>query len=130
MAFEPLVRNLLLEAPPVIADGKVYPLVRPQGVPLPAITYQRISTTRVDPLGEPNFLADGRLQIDCWAASYGAVKDLADAVRRRLNGFAEAKGPRPRLAGIRALPSHLDDYETDTEVYRVSQDFSVWFEED
>jgi hypothetical protein len=150
MAFEVLVRNLLLNATP--AGDRIHPLLRPQASALPAITYQRITVTRRDPLDRATIgaqpipahpieppevryvrhdpLANARLQIDCWALSYSMVKELADTVYHRLNGYAAPPGPAwPCLTGIRALPQDLDDYEPETQIYRVSQDYSIWWEE-
>lgn len=129
---ESLVRTLLL-ADPIIAGAvggtRIYPLIRPQGTALPAITYQRISRARYDPLDVPGTLADARLQIDCWAASYAAVKDLAADVCKVLNGYTESGTPRPALRAIRALPDDRDDYEAEPPVWRVSSDYSTFWEE-
>ena len=66
---EPLVRALLLDDPSSAAVGgtRIYPLIRPQGTPLPAITYQRVSRTRIDPLNGMERVQNARLQLDCWA---------------------------------------------------------------
>jgi hypothetical protein len=133
VSCEVLVRTRLLADPEVVtalSGGSIYPLLRPQTEPLPAITYQRISATRFDPLEAPMPLADARLQLDCWAKSYAEVKDLARAVRQSLNGFAGPPGPRPCLRAIRAFPDDRDLFESESGTYRVSQDFSVWWEED
>lgn len=129
---EVLVRSLLLADADVSAltNGRIYPILRPQTAALPAITYQRITTTRVDPLEAAVPLADARLQLDCWATSYATAKELATKVRRALAGQSYPDGPSPTLAAIRPLENDRDDFETDTKIYRVSQDYSVWWRED
>jgi Protein of unknown function (DUF3168) len=129
---ETLVRDLLLRDPEIngaVGGTRIYPVVRPQATPLPAITYQRISRTRFDPLDEPGALADARLQIDCWAASYAAVKDLAADIQHVLNGYTESGTAPPALRAIRAYPDDRDDYQADPPVWRVSSDYSVFWEE-
>ena len=77
---EPLVRALLLDDDAVstaVGGSRIYPMIRPQGSTLPAITYQRVSRSRVDPFNRSDPLdadervQNARLQIDCWAATYG-----------------------------------------------------------
>ena len=96
---EPLVRALLLADPAVsaaVGGSRIYPLIRPQGSALPAITYQRVSRIRVDPFSRADPLVadarvqNARLQIDCWAATYGDVKELAADVLNVLAGYVGA----------------------------------------
>lgn len=128
---EALVREVLL-ADPVISGAvggtRIYPLVRPQGSPLPAITYQRVSQTRADPLVGRERVASIRLQIDCWSAKYADLKTLAQDVSEVLHGHGTTDPP-PALRAIRALPGERDDYDEGPAVYRVSSDYSVWWEE-
>src|SRR4030067_2432097 len=68
-----------------LINPRVYPLARPQGSAFPAIPLTRISG---GPLyaddGEVGLL-DARLQIDSYAVTYTAAKDLAAAVANRLS---------------------------------------------
>ena len=132
---EPLVRALLLADPIVngqVGGTRIYPLVRPQGTALPAITYQRISRTRFDPLQGMERVQNARLQIDVWGVDYGDVKDLAADVLEVLAGYAVTESePPPSLRAIVALPDERDGYEPEPApaIYRVSSDYSVYWEE-
>lgn len=130
MIEEAIISHLLLDSD--VSDlvaARIYPSLRPQGQPLPAITLQRID-------GAPLFTDDGnaglepiRLQFDCWARTYKSAKLTARAVIAALNGF---DGP---MNAVNCLWVELDaerDMPTEggTNVVeypqRVSLDFSIW----
>lgn len=112
--------------------ARIYPLRLPQAGEFPALTYARISGRRDYHMTGASGVAEARLQVDCWAESYGAVKALADAVRLSLSGF------RGTVNGV-VLQSVFLDVERDAEepaldaadfkLYRVSQDYMVRYEE-
>jgi len=105
-----------------LVGTRIYPMQAPQTAALPLVTYQRISTVRAGSLRGSGGLADPRIQVDCWAENYGAVKALADQVRRALDGYA-APGVVALILGEHDL---LDD---EGRRHRVSQDYSVWVDE-
>jgi hypothetical protein len=91
---------------------RAYPLVLPQNPAVPAIRYQRISTTR----GPYRALGTGRaeyakprFQLDCYATTAAGAKALADAVRIALDGFAGT------VAGISIGSMALEDEDADLE---------------
>lgn len=70
-----------------IVSTRVYPVVIPQAATLPAVAYQRISATREHNLGGPGGLTRVRFQLTMAAATYAAMKALANAVRVALDGY-------------------------------------------
>lgn len=106
-----------------LVAARIYPMQAPQTAVLPLVTYQRISTVRPGSLRGPVGLADPRIQVDCWAESYGTVKALADQVRHALDGYA-GSGVIALILGEHDL---LDD---EGRRHRVSQDYSVWVTEE
>ncbi|MBI6628327.1 DUF3168 domain-containing protein [Pontibaca salina] len=78
----------------LLADSGVSALVgtridwgaRPQGAPLPAIVLHTVSDVSGHTLDGPWALTTGRVQVDCYADSYGAAKALGRAVRAALDG--------------------------------------------
>ena len=60
-------------------DDRLYPLLLPQNVELPAVTYQRISTVRLLEF-EQSFMPHPRFQFNCWAESFPRAKDVAEQV--------------------------------------------------
>lgn len=98
------------------AGDRVYPLVRGQGTPLPALVYTRTGSAPVTSLAGSSGLDQVRVQVDCYAASYAAAKALAAEVRQLLEG-----------ASFKALlQTDFDFFEPDTQVYRVTQDYYCW----
>lgn len=83
------IRTLLL------ADGGVSAVVgtrinwgaHPQGAALPALVLNAISDVSGHTLEGPWAMSDGRVQIDCYAQSYGAAKTLGRSVRTALDGY-------------------------------------------
>jgi hypothetical protein len=85
---EAIIARLLADSGlAAIVGTRVFPGSRPQGSALPAVVMNRIS-------GGPLYADDGevgleqaRIQIDCWAESYGEAKLLARAVTACLSAF-------------------------------------------
>lgn len=107
---------------------RIYPILMPQNTTLPAITKQRISGPRVQSLVGSSGLAYPRYQVDAWASTYDGAKAVADQVRAALDGFRGYVGT-VRIGGIRLIGDQ-ELYEEETRTHRVSQDFSVWHDED
>lgn len=113
-----------------LVSTRVYPMRMAASVALPAVTYQRISTTPQNHATGTLTGQTARVQIDCWAASYAGAKGVAGAVRDALSGWSDNSGTPV------VIMSHLideqDDAEpveegTDTTVFRVSQDYEIDF---
>lgn len=94
-----------------LAGTRIYPLLLPQEPTLPAITYQRISTTAVH-TRSGNGLAFVRLQLDCFAATYAGAKSLAAAVVAAVETVDGAQQQQM-----------LDGYDDSPEQFRVTIDF-------
>ena len=107
--------------------SRLYPLKLPQKPTLPAVTYQRISGERVHDMSGASGLAEPRFQFDAWADKYLDAKSVADAIRKRLDGFkglAETDTVQSAL-----LESDRDFYEDDVKIWRVSMDYFIGFTE-
>lgn len=119
--------HALLSADPSIGaivglagSARIYPLLMPQGGALPAVTYQRISTPRIDTasmLGH-NARVRCRMQVDCWAPTFAQAKALSDAVRA-------AMATATTFTALAVDERHT--YEDDTRIYRASADYSCWY---
>jgi hypothetical protein len=101
---------------PRISFGEI-----PQGSVLPAIVLQTISNVNTHHMQGPTRLYQARLQVDCYATSYGSAKGLSRAVLAALDGY---KGGR--FQGIFHEGSRDEREGGSNEVtrpYRVSMDF-------
>ena len=124
------LRTFLLEDATIagIVEERVYPNILPQPATLPALTFAQVSGVRVRDLSGPTGRARPRVTVNSWASTYSAVRALADAVRRRLDGYA---GPLTTVViGSSALDNEFDIYEQDLKIHRVMQDYIISHTED
>lgn len=113
-----------------LVGQRMYPVKLPQDPTMPAISYFRVSGIRHKSYGGPSGLAGPRIQIDAWAgepSGYKTAKELADLIRKRLDGFSGLLGT-DRIWGA-FLENDTDMYEDETKLHRVSQDYFVWYKE-
>ncbi len=115
MAVE-VVRTILIAAPAVTAlvGQRISPVLRAQGEPLPAVVLTRVSLAPLNHLSGAPTLDANRVQVDSFAATYAASRDLADACRTALEA-----------AGL-TMESEFDNFEPDVDEYRITQDFYLW----
>jgi hypothetical protein len=84
----------------LLADSAVSALVAdrigaatlPERMARPNITYQLISAQRVNANDGPAGLVFATIQVSCWADAHKTAKQVAAAVRERLNGFTGSAG--------------------------------------
>jgi hypothetical protein len=97
----------------------------PQGQPFPAVVLNTISDNEGYTLQGPNGVAEMRVQVDCYAGSYGAAKQLSRAVRSLLSGYQHGAFQGVFLAGTR--DSREGGSNDAARPYRASMDFMVQF---
>ena len=125
--MEELLRALLLNDSGVSnhVGIRVNVGAHPQGQPLPAVVLNTISDNEGYTLQGPNGVAQARVQVDCYADSYGAAKRLARAVRSLLSGYQHGALQGVFLAGSR---DRREGGSNDAaRPYRASMDFMVQF---
>lgn len=111
-----------------LISTRVHPLQLPQQPSLPALTYRMVSLTPVatrDNSGKAG-LERPRFQFDCWASTYGGAQAVAQQLREALTTFPQASDPRIDVA---LVANALDDYEPDTDRWRVILDAFIWHAE-
>ena len=124
-------RLLATAAVTALVGTRVYCGSRPQGATTPDIMINRISGAPVYTCDGESGLAEARLEIDCWGATYGAAKNVARAVIESLSAFFGTVGGTTfqhilldverdfREGGNMNEPDYL---------FRTNLDFVVWFE--
>lgn len=99
----------------------------PQGQPFPGVVLNTISGMDDLTAGGPSGLSESRIQVDCYAETYGAAKLLSRAVKTALSGYSGGG-----LQGV-FHASTRDGREGGTNEaerpFRVSMDFMVQFNE-
>lgn len=111
-----------------LVGTRVYPNVVPQDVALPAVAYQRISTSRVYSHSPGvSQLARPRFQFTSVANSYSDVKAVANAVRGALDAYGGTAASV--LVFTMLSQNEFDTFSDDGDLHTVRQDFYVWHRE-
>lgn len=120
MADESIVYTWLVNGSPsavsALVGQRVYPTQAPQDVVRPFIVYRLVAAVPQNQLSGTPGIDNRRVQIDCYAESYAAVKEILSAVRDELEWAdrCHCKNENPV------------DFEPDTRLFRASADFSLW----
>jgi hypothetical protein len=128
-----LVARLLSDASIAgYVSARIWPDTMPPNAVLPAVTYQRIATTRpAYAHNGPSGYVVARLQIDCWALDRNGANDVGDAVRKNLDGYRGWVGNGDSLVPIGRcfLVMELAGYEPEDQTYRKLLDFEIAYQE-
>lgn len=108
-----------------IVSTRIFPYKLAQNCNYPALVYTFIDKIPAQAMGTASTLFFARVQIDSWAKTVAEVKNLANKVRNSLDAL-DATLSGIRVYGMMFL-SEIDLYETDTELYRISQDYKFIF---
>jgi hypothetical protein len=112
----------------VVSGGKkrIYPTIVPQKTPRPYIRYQTISDPRPEDLDDYTTSRVVRFQLDCFADTYLAARDLAERVINATSSPATVDGVvfgRTKAEG----PRDLGEDVAGTWIHRASLDLLVEF---
>lgn len=121
---------------PLISDPeltRLFPLLIPEHVrtdskKMPCVVYQRVGTERGKTFCSTDSLANVQLQLDVYSRSYKDVKELARAVRQALVDYTGSMGDTHVDKVF--IDVEFDLVETDTGLYRVSQTYTFWVQEE
>jgi hypothetical protein len=97
---------------------------RPQGAALPAIVLHRVSGTPDVHHAGASGLVVSRVQVDCWAASYGSAKAVARAVETAITAQTFTQGAT-RFDVILIDSERDDSTDETTPLFRTSLDLMV-----
>jgi hypothetical protein len=112
LAVEGDIQTLLA----ALVSGRCYPLVAPELVVKPYIVYSVISNVPSVSLDGPTDTEQRRIQVDVWGETYASVKGLEVTIKSTMAGSSIVNIPL----------STMDLYESETKLFRISMDFSVW----
>ena len=82
----------------------------------PYIIYAVISNIPTTTLDGPTGLENRRMQVDVWGATYGEVKALEVTVKSTMAASTITNVPL----------STMDLHEPETNLFRVTMDYSIW----
>ena len=135
--IRPALRSFLLADPQIAAmvgGQRIFPLRLPQGIREPSIVYARITGLGDHHMQGASGLTRPRYQVDAWAKSADDATRLADLIKARLDGYRgsmTAPGSPPEVVTVQGafFETERESYDGDVEMYRVSRDYLIWWEE-
>jgi hypothetical protein len=98
------------------AATRIYPLIAPDNVPIPYITFQTVAGVPDTVLNGSAGIINSRMQIDLYALKHALAEQLRGQVEVLMAAWAV---PNVQL-------SVQDFYETDVKKFRVLLDYSIW----
>lgn len=137
MAFkspEAVIRGALTASTAVtsLVGTRIYPVIAPASATLPLITFRRASVRRSQSLAGPTGNPTVGLDLDIYAVTYEAARELADKCRLVLDGYGGT------LNNVEVSNTSLDnEYDGFVQltggevppVYSVTQSYSVLWQE-
>lgn len=135
MSLERAIYAKLLTVP--IPGNRVYHLRAPQNSTAPFVIYQRTASDRWRHINGPTGMVQVTMQIDTYAETSYAARDLAALIEAALDGFSgtisygtDSPQSTLRIGGI-SCQSDFDliDQTDEPFLYRVSADYLVTYEQ-
>ncbi len=112
-----------------LVGTKIYPVVAPQNVNLPFVTYQMISGVRIHAMIKDPGLTRPRFQLTSWSTSYATVQAVAKQVRLALQDYSGTMGGSSGVPVQRIFfENEIDLVDTDDGrvTHYCAQDFIIW----
>jgi len=107
--------------------SKIYPLVLPQKVTYPVLTYQKIAGEFEHSMGGDSGFAYPDYQFAVYAKTYAEAKETAKTLRCCLQNLSAV------INGIHIqailIENETDDFEEDTDIYSVILEFRVFYKD-
>jgi hypothetical protein len=119
--------SLLSNDPDIVSlvDTRIYQVLVPEGTAYPCLSYQIVSGL-VDIALDSTAAKERRIQFDCWAMSYPAVKELEAALANLLEGYEGVLADGTRV--ISSTPGIvLDDWADSSRVFRSMAEYIITF---
>jgi len=116
-----------------VVGTDVYPVIAPQAVDPPFVTWRRSAVQREHsmsgPVGTPTVI----MEVDAYATTYEAVRELADRIRLALDGYGGVPADSVEIKHV-SLDNEADGFiqlagGDMPPVYSVTMTFSVMWQE-
>lgn len=131
-----LAANSLTQVYLAGSPNRIYPGVIPQKVPrgatqTPCVVYELRSVDRQVRYCGTDHTIRSVMTLDCYATDYNSAKALAQAVYYALRDFRGQMGPPGDTTFVKTanLETEFDVQDLEPGLYRVSQSWSIWHEE-
>jgi len=105
------------------SDMRFFPSSTASNPVYPAVVFRKISADRQHDFSGARGSAKSRFQMDVLAQSYSSAKAVSEALRMALDGFTDQE-----FLSVK-LENESDEFDTDTDIRRVSMDFIIYHTE-
>lgn len=92
-----------------------------QGQTLPAVTYWRVSTSRINSQDGRSKLTRSRFQFDCWAETYLESISIGDALVEAFDNWGN------QFNGAAFIEERRDHFESNSQIYAQMIDVFIWY---
>jgi hypothetical protein len=118
----------ILGTPTTRADGStgIFPVTLPQGAPLPAVAYLRISGHEIDSMDGRGELRVSRIQISCFGESYADVAETVEAAKDVLIGFQGLLEDGTQVDRV-GMVLESDAFEPIPKLFHSPFDVEIWY---
>lgn len=110
-----------------VVAARIYPIIMPQNPTYPCITYTSSGAVRNSTFSGQTDFVGMQIDIDCWASTYSAAKDLQSKVRGVVQNYQGLMG------GVTVDSVFVYDpyetYEVDAEAYRCTIPITIYHTE-
>ena len=103
-----------------LVNTRIYPVVMPQDVNLPAISYHETANTPVNHLGGKSGLENPHVAINSWATAYDEANAVSQAVNSAMDGVRTFRA---------VMINQLDVYDPELNIFAKAQIYSCWHTE-
>jgi hypothetical protein len=103
--------------------SRIYPISGPQETAFPVIVYARINSRRDTNFDEVEDFVRSTFMIDSYSETYAESAALSEAVRAAINNHTSTS------IHLIKLDSANDIFESETDLFRVSQNYEIWHTE-
>lgn len=110
-----------------LVGSRIDPLLVPERTTYPCVIYRQVDRATVSAFGDDVGLTQTVVEVESFAATFTAARALASQVQTALQRWRGTAGGVTVQAVM--FEQELPDYDPDTRVHSIRQDFRVWSEE-
>lgn len=103
-----------------LVDGRIYPIILPQDVAYPAVTSEKVSGIPLTTLADSGAkgVVNYRMRVASWANTLDEAQSVIDQAALAIRGAVEFEA---------VLVFENDFHETEKRIYRIVNDYSIWY---
>lgn len=115
----------------VLIGSNSFEIMLPQSPEYPCISYYRLTTTRLNSMGEDSHIVRAYISVAAWSPVSGEVKAVSEQVAaclRRYAGIVSSNGVTLKILDV-YLRNQLDNFDSIARIFNNTMDFEVVYYE-